>query len=79
MSDLKLAQLPDRTPAKLTVTLSPELKTALEDYRVVYNRQYDADEPLSELVPHMLATFVASDRAFAKAREDLAKANRNDA
>jgi hypothetical protein len=79
MSDLKLARLPDRTPAKLTVTLSPELKTALEDYRVIYNRQYDADEPLSELIPHMLATFLASDRAFAKAREGLGKENRRDA
>jgi hypothetical protein len=79
MSDLKLARLPDRTPARLTVTLSPELKTALEDYRVIYNRQYDTDEPLSELVPHMLATFLASGRAFAKAREGLAKANRHDA
>jgi hypothetical protein len=68
MPDIKLAKLPDRTPAKLTVTLSPDLKNALDDYRLLYNRQYGADEPLSELVPHMLATFLESDRQFARMR-----------
>lgn len=68
MADLKLPRLPDRTPVKLSITLPPELGKALEDYRTIYNERFGTDEPLSELVPHMLAVFIASDREFAKTR-----------
>lgn len=78
MADLKLPQLPDRTPIKLSVTLRPELAKVLEDYRTIYNARHGADEPLSELVPHMLSAFVGADREFAKARKDLNKPGRSD-
>jgi hypothetical protein len=32
MAELKLAKLPDRTPVKLTISVSPELNRALVDY-----------------------------------------------
>lgn len=69
MAELKLPKLPDRTPVKLSIALPPDLGKALEDYRAIYNERFGTDEPLSELVPHMLAAFLASDRGFAKARK----------
>ena len=71
MADLKLARLPDRTPVKLTIVVSPDLFRALGDYAAIYNETYGQKEPVTELVPHMLGAFLASDRGFAKAREQL--------
>jgi len=71
MPDLKLAKLPDRTPIKLAITVTPDLHAALTEYVAVYKQTYGQEEPLAELVPHMLAAFLASDRGFAKAREAL--------
>lgn len=75
MADLKLGKLPDRTPIKLAITVMPDLHRALMDYVAVYNDAYGQSEPLAELVPHMLAAFLASDREFSKARERLATGN----
>lgn len=69
MPELKLAKLPDRTPIKLAITVTPDLHAALTEYAAVYKQTYGQEEPLAELVPHMLAAFLASDRGFAKARE----------
>ncbi|OQW43585.1 MAG: transposase [Proteobacteria bacterium SG_bin5] len=71
MPEIKLARLPDRTPVKLAITVTPELHKALTDYATLYNRTYAQSEPITELIPHMLSAFLASDRAFAKARETL--------
>ncbi|MFA6124271.1 MAG: DUF2274 domain-containing protein [Sphingomonas sp.] len=73
MSDLKLARLPDRTPVKLTVSIAPDLQQALADYATIYQQTYGEAQTVAELVPHMLAVFLASDRGFAKAREGLAE------
>lgn len=68
---LKLGQLPDRIPVKLTVTISPELKKALDHYVALYARTYGAEEPISELVPFMLEAFLNGDLGFRKARKEL--------
>lgn len=64
MVELKLARLPDRTPIKLTVLVLPELHQALADYAALYAEAYGREEPIAELVPAMLASFLESDRAF---------------
>jgi hypothetical protein len=69
MAELKLPQLPDRTPVKLSISLMPDLHQALVDYAVLYAGTYGRDEPLTELVPAMLAAFLESDRAFAQQRK----------
>jgi hypothetical protein len=74
MADLKLAKLPDRTPVKLTIFVTPDLSRALNDYATLYHDSYGQKEAVAELVPHMLATFLAGDRAFVKARERLSRA-----
>lgn len=71
MPDLKLSKLPERTPVKLTISIAPDLHRALSDYAALYRETYDEDESIANLVPHMLATFLSSDRAFAKARDQM--------
>ena len=68
---LKLAKLPDRTPVKLAITITPDLAHALGDYATIYNRTYSDKAEVADLVPAMLESFLASDRAFAKARKDM--------
>lgn len=68
MVDLKLARLPDRTPVKLAISVSPDLHEALTAYAALYAETYGCEEPLADLIPAMLASFLASDRAFARTR-----------
>jgi hypothetical protein len=68
---LKLTQLPDRIPVKLTITLQPDLKKALDDYAALYARTYGTDEPVAELVPFMLENFLKADAGFRKGRKEL--------
>jgi hypothetical protein len=64
MPDLKLAKLPDRSPVKVTITIAPDLHQALGAYAEIYAETYGAAEPVQELIPAMLASFLESDRAF---------------
>jgi hypothetical protein len=69
MADLKLGKLPDRTPVKLSITITPDLQAGLQDYAAVYAATYGVEEPVADLVPAMLAAFLESDRGFAKRRQ----------
>lgn len=71
MPDIKLARLPDRTPVKIGLNLSPDLNAALHAYALIYERTYGDKQAVADLIPHMLAAFLAGDRAFAKARGTL--------
>lgn len=68
MSDLKLPQLPDRTPVKLSLSIMPDLHAALSEYAALYAQAYGREEPVTELIPAMLAAFLDSDRTFARSR-----------
>lgn len=65
---IKLGRLPDRTPVKITIMVSPELNRALGDYAEAYAEAYGEAEPVAELVPAILAAFLQSDRSFLRAR-----------
>ena len=71
MSGLKLAQLPDRVPVKITITVQPEIKKALDDYALLYARSYGAEENVAELIPYMLEAFLKADTAFRTGRKEL--------
>ncbi|QNQ09640.1 DUF2274 domain-containing protein [Sphingomonas alpina] len=73
MVDLKLARLPDRNPVKLTILVTPDLHQALADYAALYAETYAREEPVTELIPTMLASFLESDRAFTRARRGQAE------
>lgn len=68
MAELKLPQLPDRTPVKISISLMPDLHQALTDYAALYAKTYGRDEPVAELISAMLAAFLESDRTFSRAR-----------
>lgn len=67
--NIRLGRLPDRTPIKLMIALSPALHARLQEYAKAYHQAYGAPEPLTELIPYMLRNFVESDRAFARATQ----------
>lgn len=73
MAELKLAQLPDRMPIKLSISVLPELHQALLEYAALYAQTYGREEPVAELIPAMLCAFLESDKAFARARQAASK------
>lgn len=68
MAEIRLRRLPDRTPVRLTVSVSPELNDRLARYAAFYADSYGREEPVAELVPAILASFLDSDRAFQAVR-----------
>lgn len=69
MADIKLPQLPDRTPVKLNIMLLPDLHQALSDYAAFYAQAYGREESVGELIPAMLAAFLESDKSFVRDRD----------
>jgi len=68
MADLRLPKLPDRTPVKLSIQVTPQLFADLTRYAGLYREAYGQEEAIGDLIPSMLTAFLDSDRAFAKAR-----------
>jgi hypothetical protein len=68
MAGLRLEKLPDRTPVKVTISLPPELNQGLADYAELYRETYGQAEPVQELIPAMLASFLEGDKLFARRR-----------
>ena len=70
MAKLKLGTIPDDKPVKLTVELPAQVHRDLLAYAQALGREtgQSAIEP-AKLVPPMLTRFMATDRAFAKARK----------
>lgn len=68
MPELKLGKLPDRTPVKLAITVTPDLHQMLQQYAALYAEAYGREEAVAELVPAMLAAFLESDRSFIRSR-----------
>lgn len=61
---MKLAKLPDRTPVKMNVVLTPVLAQRLREYTAFYAETYGNKEEVSELIPFMLEAFLDSDPSF---------------
>jgi len=68
---LRIGKLPDLTPIKLTVSLEPEVYKMLEDYARIYGDSYGETVKPAELVPSMIAGFLATDNGFKRARRAL--------
>ena len=68
MNEIRLPKLPDRTTVKLTIAVSPDLKSALDAYANFYTATYQEEEAVVDLIPAMLTQFLSSDRGFAKSR-----------
>ena len=70
MPELRLAKLPDRTPVKISISVTPDLHAALAAYAEAYQAAYGSAESVAELIPYMLTAFIESDGGFRKARRD---------
>ena len=69
---LRIGKLPDLTPVKMTIHVEPEVHLMLEDYAQLYAQSYGEEIAPAALVPSMLASFLASDNGFKRARKSLA-------
>lgn len=75
MAKLKLGPIVDEKPVKLTVELPAAVHRDLIDYAEVLGRETGQSvEKPAKLIAPMIARFMATDRAFAKARRTAAKA-----
>lgn len=70
MAAMRLGKLPDRTPVKVTILVSPELHQALLDYAALYEEMYGQAEPVQEMIPAMLTSFLEGDKLFARRRRE---------
>lgn len=70
MTRLKLADLADEKPVRLTLEISARLHRDLTAYALAVNGGDTKGAPTVErLIPPMLERFIATDRAFSKARK----------
>lgn len=69
MAKLKLGALADERPAKLTVELPAAVHRDLIAYAEVLTRETGQQTDPAKLIAPMLARFMATDRAFLKARK----------
>lgn len=68
---LRLDKLPDRTPVRMTISVDPDLASALTDYATLYQQTYGQEEKPETLIPAMLEMFLGSDPGFKRARKAL--------
>lgn len=66
MPDLRLGRLPNRTPAKLTLTLWNALDEHLRLYAELHSAQTGVEVSAADIAPQMLADYLEADREFAK-------------
>jgi hypothetical protein len=70
MTRLKLADLSDEKPVRVTVELNARLHRELVAYAVAVNEGEAKGAPAPErLIPAMIERFIATDRGFAKSRK----------
>jgi hypothetical protein len=64
---LRLGPLPKTETVKLTFTCTVVLKAELERYAAMHSQAYGESVDAITLIPYILETFMARDRAFKKA------------
>jgi len=67
---LKLSEIPDDKPVKLTIELPAAVHRDLVAYSEVLGRETGKSVEVVKLIPAMLARFMSTDRAFSKARRE---------
>lgn len=70
MTRLKLADLADEKPVRLTVELNARLHRDLLAYAIAVNDgEAKGAPPPERLIPAMIERFISTDRGFAKVRK----------
>ena len=70
MTKLKLGAIPNEKPIKLAVELPAEVHRDLVAYAEALARETGQAHEPAKLIAPMLARFMATDRAFARARRE---------
>jgi hypothetical protein len=61
---LRLGPLPNTDVVKLTITVSVVVKERLDQYAKAHSEVWGEEVRSTELIPHILETFLRGDRAF---------------
>jgi len=69
MNKLRLGPLPKTELVKVTIALSVRLKTDLDHYAALHSETHGETVDSVAVIPHMLETFVAKDRAYQRTRK----------
>lgn len=67
---LKLGKLPSTNTIRITVALSEVLKGQLDRYAQLHSQTWHQTVDAAALIPHILAQFLANDRAFSKLEKE---------
>ena len=67
---LKLSEIPDDKPVKLTIELPASVHRDLVAYSEALGRETGKSVEVAKLIPAMLARFMSTDRAFLRARRE---------
>lgn len=72
MTRLKLADLADEKPVRITVELSARLHREILAYAVALNAgEANGAPPPERLIPPMIERFIATDRSYSKAKRTV--------
>lgn len=72
MTRLRLADLADEKPVRVTIELNARLHRELVAYAVAVNDgEAKGAPPPERLIPAMIERFIATDRGFAKSRKGV--------
>jgi hypothetical protein len=63
---LKLGKLPSTSVVKMTIALPAVLKAQLDRYARLHSQTWEQQVDTATLIPHIVAQFLANDRAFQK-------------
>jgi hypothetical protein len=78
MTKLKLGAIVDDKPVRLTLELPADVHRDLVAYAEVLGRETGQTAEPAKLIAPMLARFMATDRAFAKARRSASPSRAQD-
>ncbi len=70
MASIKLPKIPTEEPIPVRFAMLGSKHAELLDYLAFFNDTHRSDVELKALLPHLVAAFIANDRAFARWRAE---------
>lgn len=70
MASIKLPKIPTEGIVPVRFSMLESKHTELVDYLAFFNETHRCDADLKALMPHLVAAFIAEDRAFARWRTE---------
>jgi hypothetical protein len=71
VADLKLGPLPKHRTVRIPIVVSEPLKEELDAYAAEHTRVHGEPVETPELIPHILETFLRTDRAWCSRRKQM--------